>query len=607
MVNILYAVASFTCALVCLILPFKIRRQLKSGSRVERVFYMLNCWTVLFCLSDGVWGVTASDVIMNDTLLFVMSCVFHTLAALTPAMWLYFVITYLGTGKARRVYMYLMALIIGVELVLIVINIPQKILFYVNEDGVYSTNALRKLLFYMQYSTYVIIAVISIINRIKEPGVHNHTAVLIFVMSPILCGVFQMWYPDAPAYSIGYTLGVCVIYSFVLTDMLHKRILESAKAAAASEAKTSFLFNMSHDIRTPMNAIIGFTNIAAKNLDNRQKLEDCIDKIQESGGLLLSLINSILDMSRIESGKAKLNETPADMRKCFASLNATLSQQAASNDIELTMNVGKISDPYVYVDRDRFNRILINIIANGIKYTRPGGYVHAACCQQGRDDGRGIYVISVNDNGIGMSQEFQKHVFEEFSREESSQATGIQGTGLGLSLCKSFVSLMGGTISCQSEQGKGTTFTVTLPLKISADEQHEDYADAKAELDFGGRRVLMAEDNELNREIARDILEEKKLIVETAENGAEAVELIKQKGSAYYDFILMDIQMPVLNGYEATRKIRTLFPDLRAPIIALSANAFQEDIEASLNAGMNGHVAKPININELFKCLARFI
>ena len=630
MVNILYAVASFTCALVALILPVRVTGQLRGGGATERAFLRLIRWTALFCLADGFWGVAASELVMSDALLTILSTVFHTLASLTPAVWLDFVLTYLGEEKRKGLYRGITGGLILVELILIGINLFNGMMFYVDADGAYSSTPMRKLLFYMQYLTYVVIGVFSVVNQLRERAGrltlpegakgHDYWAVLLFVAAPILCGVFQMIYPDAPAYSIGYLLGVCVIYSFVLTGMLHEQAVESARAEAASEAKTAFLFNMSHDIRTPMNAIIGFTNMARKNPDDRAKVADCLGKIQESSGLLLSLINSILDMSRIESGKAAVDEKPGDIRHSFHNLDSTLGELARSRDIDLRFEIGNVSDPYIYVDYDRSNRIFINILSNGIKYTREGGFVRALCEQIGRtEDGeRGLYRYTFEDNGIGMSEEFQKHVFEEFSREENSTTSGIQGTGLGLAVCKSFTELMGGTIECRSRQGVGTTFVVTLPLRLQTEEERRRFeAEAAAgtphegepvgmEL-LAGRRALLVEDNELNREIATDLLEDAGLTVDSAENGAEAVARMREQGGAYYDFILMDIQMPILDGYGATCEIRALYPDMKAPIIAVSANAFAEDRAASLRAGMDDHIAKPIQLPELLGCLVKHL
>lgn len=381
-------------------------------------------------------------------------------------------------------------------------------------------------------------------------------------------------------------------------------------AKAASEAKTNFLFNMSHDIRTPLNAIIGFNNIAAREINNPGKALESIKKAHDSSDILLSVINDILDMSRIESGKVELKNEPTNVMAIVKKINQVMKALAAVKDIDLKFKYVKLKNQYIYTDVPYVERILINIVSNAIKYTMPNGKVTVTAEQLSDTvDGIANYRFTIEDNGIGMSKEFQKHMYEEFSRESNTTLSGVQGTGLGLSLASKLTTFMGGKMECQSEQGVGTTFTITLPfrqqseedIKISKGEEEKEIAD------LSGKRVLLVEDNELNMEIATDILTEEGMTIEQACNGKVAVETIKEKGISYYDFILMDIQMPVMNGFEAAKEIRRLFPDDYLPIIALSANAFAEDKQASIDAGMNDHVAKPINVANLKKVMAKFI
>lgn len=388
---------------------------------------------------------------------------------------------------------------------------------------------------------------------------------------------------------------------------------ERIEAESANKAKTEFLFNMSHDIRTPMNAIIGFTNMAIKHINDGEKVIDCLSKTQQSSQLLLSLINNILDMSRIEAGKAIAEENEADVLSSFSYFEETLSELANSKDIRLTFEFENVTDRYVYCDIDRCVRVFVNVITNAIKYTKEGGYVKVKCKQIPSDkEGFGLYRFTFTDNGIGMSEEFLEHVFEQFSRERSSMNNEIQGTGLGLAVCKTFVDLMNGQIECQSRKNVGTTFTITLPFRLrnisKEKDEGSDFENRETKpYDFSGKKALLVEDNDLNREIALDMLEERGIIVETACNGKESVEIMKERGDKFFDFILMDIQMPVMNGFEATKAIRKMYPKSNIPIIALSANAFEEDRETSKNAGMNEHVAKPINIKELFNVLRTYI
>ena len=390
-------------------------------------------------------------------------------------------------------------------------------------------------------------------------------------------------------------------------------------ADSANQAKTTFLFNMSHDIRTPMNAIVGFTGIALKHLGETEKVRECLEKTRQAGEMLMSIINSILDMSRIEAGKAKIEEVEGDVRRSFDRMESSMQSLAKAKDITLTFAFGRLDDCHVYLDPDWCLRVFMNFISNAVKYTPVGGRVSVTCEQvpdeKLRREGRGLYRYTFADNGIGMSEEFQKHLFEEFSRERNSTVSGIQGTGLGLAICKAYVDLMGGTIRCTSKKGEGTTFVVELPLRIcekpTSAEGVKGADLAASGLDvasFAGKRILLVEDNELNREVSNHLLEELGFAVEDAEDGSVAVRMVTEKGFDYYDYVLMDIQMPVMNGHEATKAIRKLEAERgatrRLPIIALSANAFAEDRQASLAAGMDAHVAKPIRIQELLEALA---
>ena len=391
-------------------------------------------------------------------------------------------------------------------------------------------------------------------------------------------------------------------------------------AQEASLAKTNFLFNMSHDIRTPMNAITGFTNMALKNIGNDEKVRDCLDKTQKAGAMLLSLINNVLEVSRIEAGQAAVEEQPGDLYLSFANISSTMQQLAATKDINLEFSFGSIEDRYVYADFSRTMRIFVNIISNAIKYTPEGGYVKVKCEQAGKaKDGVATYRYTFEDNGIGMSGEFLEHIYDQFTREASSTVSGVQGTGLGMSVVKSFVDLLGGDISVKSVQGEGTTFTVLLPFRLQDEATYTDPKTGEVisaeggnenhnvEVSFQGKNVLLVEDNELNREIATEILEDEGMMVDSADDGTTALEVLKERGIDFYDFILMDIQMPKMNGYDATRAIRELYPDTHIPIIAVSANAFEEDRRKSLESGMDDHVPKPIDVNKLKETLARFL
>ncbi len=403
----------------------------------------------------------------------------------------------------------------------------------------------------------------------------------------------------------------------VTSEEQHQRLLKEARERAeeASNAKTTFLFNMSHDIRTPMNAILGYTDIAMNHIDEYDRVSDSLKKIKLSGGHLLNLINDILEMSRIEAGKMEIVTAPLNAYEVTEGVVTMSRSLAAAKSITLNVHANDLKNPYIYSDELHTNQIIINLISNAIKYTNPGGTVDYSIEQiSDPQDGTANYRVTVKDNGIGMSEEFQKHLFESFSREQSTTVSKQEGAGLGLAIVKRIVDMMNGTITVQSKPGEGSVFVVELPLRVMDEKAIEAFeasrkkdAAAVDEISFDGQKVLLVEDNEMNREIATEILEEAGLSIDTAEDGAIAVRKVMEKGTSYYDFILMDIQMPVMDGYEATAEIRKLPGADKVPIIALSANAFKEDTDRSLAAGMNAHVAKPIDVKTLFETIQGLI
>lgn len=611
MVNLLYAVGAITCALVVLILPARTRGSLSKSNPLDRAFIWLCDWIVLFCIADGAWGIIASDLIMNNSLLFVSSAVFHFLAAATPMVWLYFVFTYLGNIRNKQFYFGIAAVVFVAEVVLLIVNFRNHSVFYVADDGTYHSAALRQFLFYAQYANYVAIAVVSLFN-LRGKSRSNYFAVLAFAAAPIVCGIFQLLYPDAPAYSIGYMLSCCIVYSFVVTEMLEARERESMQMSIVNKAKTQFLNSMSHDLRTPLNAITGFNRMALKELGKDDaKVRDSLEKVGHSSDALLTIINDILEISRIEAGKIRVTQDKGNVMLSFVSIESMMQEIAGNEGIGLEFSFGNVDDKYVICDFAHCGRVFVNLISNAIKYTERGGNVWVHCEQTGRrDDGYGIYTYTFKDNGIGMSEEFQKNLFTPFARENTSAVNNIQGTGLGLAICKELVDVMGGTISCESRQGEGSTFTVVLPFRIQDGEEYvipENYA-AVSEKFLEGRHILLVEDNELNREIASALLAEMGVEISYAEDGTVAVEIMKTSEADKLDMILMDIQMPLMNGYEATRQIRALGTVAsKIPIVAMTANAYAEDRKQALEAGMNAHLAKPIDIDALKAVLKQFL
>ena len=383
------------------------------------------------------------------------------------------------------------------------------------------------------------------------------------------------------------------------------------KAESANHAKSTFLFNMSHDIRTPMNAIIGYADLASRHLDDPAKLKNYMENIQVCGQNLLMLLNNVLDLARIENDKTEMEYSVSDIEKDFRNCVAMFRNQADSKGQTLTVTT-QLQYPYIYADIPHLTEICTNLVSNAVKYTGAGGTIRCNVTQKpGEKEGWCDTVITVADNGIGMSQEFQKHIFEPFERERTSTVSKVEGSGIGMGIVKKLVGLMGGTVEVESRIGVGSTFTVTIPCRIAS----EDETQAKRETNpsnqkcLCGTRILLTEDNDLNAEIAVELLQEEGCTVDRAKDGVECVDMLEKAANGTYQLILMDIQMPVMNGYDAARKIRGLDDPQKAniPIIAMTANAFTEDRQVALDAGMNDHIAKPINMNVLVPTLRKYL
>ncbi len=432
-------------------------------------------------------------------------------------------------------------------------------------------------------------------------------------------------------------------------DLLHAEKLEkmAEEARSANEAKTRFLFNMSHDIRTPMNAIIGFSNFLKQHIDDREKTLEYIDKIQTSSSFLLSLINDVLEMARIESGKAMLKMESGCLSDLVNSLNAVFEPSIRTKNLKYSCNLN-VTHEYLICDKTKLREIILNILGNAIKYTPDGGQVTVDITEENlAREGYARYRFVVKDTGIGMSEEYLPHIFEEFTRERTSTESKVFGAGLGLPIVKALIDLMEGTIEIESKVGEGSTFIVTLPFQLADQEkirlldqrksektdlQVSDWGEEKLREDlkipekakksektvknsessqeacFQGKRVLLAEDNDLNAEIAETILEERGFVVERAADGELCVEELQKKPERYYDMILMDIQMPNMDGYTAAEVIRKLKDPRRlTPIVAMTANAFEEDRRKAFEAGMNAHIAKPINVDAMFETIREIL
>ena len=381
------------------------------------------------------------------------------------------------------------------------------------------------------------------------------------------------------------------------------------QAQAASKAKSTFLSNMSHDIRTPMNAIISFTNIALHQ-DSVPEMHNCLKKIEESSDHLLSLLNDVLDLSRIESGKVEFSPVPANITAVTDSAIEIVKGMLLNRELNFEVHREPLQNPYVMTEPVRIREILVNILNNAVKFTKDGGTIRFdAGSRPGADAQHIVICYRIKDTGIGMSEEFQKKLFDEFAQEENGGRTQYKGTGLGMPISKKYVELMGGTITVDSRKGVGTTFTVEIPMELTNAEKVEKTKPFVQHNDLKGIKVLLAEDNDLNAELATILLEDLGMTVTRAADGQEVVDLFAEHPAGTYDIILMDIMMPKMDGHQAAKAIRAMYADRpdaeEIPIIALSANAFSEDVQASLDAGMNGHVSKPLNMEEVTKVIER--
>ncbi len=430
----------------------------------------------------------------------------------------------------------------------------------------------------------------------------------------------KMTLQDVLAEYAGFVIGVSFAIIFVLLLLVYsllasrKKQMEALKEAqnanAANIAKTTFLNHMSHDIRTPMNAIVGFTDIALKLKPDRE-VENYLKKIRQSSEYLMTLINDVLDISRIESGKLEYKPVPVDLGDMVNTVLSIARGYTENRDLIFTVSIEKLKNPYVMADELRIREVLLNIISNAVKFTKDGGTISfAAESRPGKDEQHIIVRFRISDTGIGMSEEFQTRIFDEFSQENNGARTSYKGTGLGMAIAKRYVDLMGGKIEVSSRQGVGSTFTVEIPLLIAEHVPAEKEEKLRNDIAVRGLHVLLAEDNDLNAEIAVTLLEEKGMIVTRTADGKSALTQFCNTAPGTFELILMDIMMPEMNGYETTKAIRNM-PDRpdgkKIPIIAMTANAFAEDIQAALDAGMDGHVAKPVDMDMLLSVITKYI
>lgn len=624
-VYIMYAYSGLICAIVIGIIRNRARIT-KFKETIDKPLCRVMMFFICFCLVDSFWGVVGSSNTPAYRMLYIVSTYgFHTMSALSALMCSYYCAKYMKiAGKGYKILWIIRACIFIVQIAFLYQNIFTHNAFMIDEAAVYHPYKPRYLLFVFQFCQYIppiLYAVYKIIKNRHSEGKKLFTSAIFFAAVPITFGILQMLYPDGPFYSIGFLVTSVCMYSFNISSQREEYMaayyiskerekaraeIEAAlkKAEAASSAKTTFLSNMSHDIRTPINGIMGMVSIA-KQEEMSPKAASCIEKIDGASRHLLSLINDVLDMSRIESGKTVISFESLDIRTLIDNCSSIICGQLQNRDIEYIVEYDGIKNPYLLIDSLHLRQVLINILGNAVKFTPDGGKISFITTETESDGEYTELKFVISDNGCGMKPEFLDHIFEAFSQENGGSRAKYKGTGIGMAISKSLAELMGGTILVESELDVGSTFTVILPFKI--DTVHEIQA-PKTVVSVKGTKVLLVEDNELNAEIAQSILEDEGIKVTLAENGRQAVETFESNPPGTFDIILMDIMMPEMNGYEATKAIRDLNREDAAaiPIFAMTANAFEEDKKAALEAGMNSHISKPIDFSVLLMEMGKF-
>ena len=593
-----------------------------------------------YYITDALWGIL--DAHRLTSLQFLDTTLYFVAMAVLVLLWTRYVIAYLeGKTAFAAMLWYGGWAFFGFELIVIISNLFYPVMFWFDESGVYHTAALRHVTLYVQILMFLLTSLYTFGITLETKGKvwRRNLAIGLFGTAMIALIVFQILYPLWPFYAMGCMVGTCLLHSFVVEDeqeeyrneleeylrrehsqkeelARNREELQTALAAAeyANRAKTTFLSNMSHEIRTPMNAIIGLNNIAANDPTVSEKVKGYLEKIGTAAQHLLEIINDILDMSRINSGRMVIKNEEFSFGRALEQVNNIFCEQCREKGLTYECRkTGKIDDYYIG-DVMRLKQVMINILGNAVKFTPSGGTVSLVVEEGPRFDGMAILKLIFSDTGIGMSKDFLPHLFDAFSQEDSTAANQYGSTGLGMPITKSILELMKGSIAVTSEKGKGTTFEVTVPLgeskkrDIATDSSGIRAACAKTE-NLKGRRVLLAEDVTINAEIMTMLLGGHGMEVDLAENGRLAVDKFAEHEPGYYAAILMDIRMPVMDGLEAARAIRGMAREDagKIPIIALTANAFDEDIQRSVQAGMNAHLSKPVEADILFETLGRLL
>ena len=618
-----YSIIGILASILLLLTNRDVLRGSKDGEtpQVQQNYRKFLLGVLTYYITDALWGIL--DAHRLTTLQFLDTSVYFASMAAAVLLWTRYVISYLdGENRPEKILYYTGNIFFAFEAAVVLINFFRPILFWFDPDGGYHAAPFRyatlaiQILMFLLTSAYTL----AMSRRTEGSERRRNRTIGFFGIAMVILICIQVVYPLMPMYAMGYMLGTCLLHSFVVEDEKeeYRRELEEsqealnealAKAERASQAKTDFLNNMSHDIRTPMNAILGFTNLASSHLDDRALVEDYLKKISVSGEHMLSLINDVLDMSRIESGRMTLEETQVHLPDLIADLQTIVQAGAEDKGLTFTVDTSGLVHEDIVADKLRLSQVFLNILSNAVKFTPAGGNVLFAVTEKpAEQEGFVDFTFRIRDTGIGMSEEFQETLFEPFTREKTSTVSGIQGTGLGMAITKNIVDMMSGSVEVSSKPGSGTEFVVTIPCRLCGSAAKEEKTETAR--DFTGKRILLAEDNEMNQMIAEAILTEAGFAADIASNGEIAVQKIREAQPHTFDAVLMDIQMPVLDGYGAARQIRALEQEEgreRLPIIAVTANAFDEDRRLAADAGMDDHLAKPYDVPKMMETLARLI
>lgn len=642
-----YSIIAILSAIILIVINRDIFWGIKSAiaPKTQRLYKIFLTGVLVFYITDGFWGILYE--LRLSFLLFADTTLYFVAMAVAVLFWTRYVIEYLESDNVFGTILRYAGLIFFVfEIVAVIINIFYPVMFWLDESGTYHTASLRNVTFGIQILMFLMTSFYTLRLTAKTKGksrLRNMTIGL-FGIAMIVLVILQLIYPLWPFYSMGYMVGTCLLHSFVVEDEKdeYRRELESSlrrektqkqelaesrealqdtleAAEDASKAKTAFLSNMSHEIRTPMNAIIGLNNIAMNDPTASDEVKKYLEQSDASARHLLGLINDILDMSRIESGRMIVKSEEFSLDDALEQVNGIIGEQCRDKGLIYDCRVVGQIDAYYVGDAVKLKQVLINILGNAVKFTPKGGTVSLLIEEGARFDGKAVLKFIISDTGIGMSEDFLPHIYEPFSQEDSSPTGKYGSTGLGMPITKSIVELMNGNITVDSEKGKGTTFTVTVTFgesdrkngnaKNAAIAQHNTSVPVNKTTNIESCHILLAEDVAINAEIIMTLLSMRGMEADLAENGQIAVDLFESHEPGYYAAILMDMRMPVMDGLEATGIIRNSEKEdaKTIPIIALTANAFDEDVQRSMQAGLNAHLSKPVEPEELHETLEKLI